>query len=128
LSKSTTKADFCGNENRSLASGDDGGVRLFSTVTENIVGAGGVGTRGSGVSVGGVIIGIALSSAVIGIALSSAVVGISLSSAVLGMGDPCRLIVLISCTSYDRYGLILDGYGSTLSLITSSTDKKKHYI
>ena len=129
LSKSTTKADSCGNENKSCTTisgdssggedtgngeGDDGGGGevIFSTRgAGDIVGTGGVGIRGNGVSTGGVIIGIAV------------------SSAVIGMGDAGRLMVFVSLTSYDRYGLECDGKGPILSLITSSTIVRKgHYV
>ncbi len=136
MSKSTIKGDSCENENIldlggevtifSISGGEivgadggtifstgcgdivgAGGVTIFSTGCGEITGAGGVGIRGNGVSTGSVVIGIAVSSAAVGI------------------GDWCWLIDLISWTSKDLYGLKLDGYGSTLSLITSSTDQKK---
>jgi len=52
-------------------------------------------------------------------------IGIAFSSAETGIGDACPFIDLLSCTSYDLYGLILRGHGPTLSLIISSTNKKQ---
>jgi hypothetical protein len=94
LSKSTIKGDSCENENMFCVGGgvtivstnsgeivDTGGVTTFSGDSGEKFGTGGVGSRGNGVSTGGLLIGIAVSSA----------------TAVIG--DSCRLIDLISCTS-----------------------------
>lgn len=56
-------------------------MAILSTGTGDIVGIGGVGIRGNGMSVGSVVIGIAVSSAVVGI------------------GDACWLVDLVSCNS-----------------------------
>jgi hypothetical protein len=106
LSKSTTNGDSCGNKNIFWIGG---GVIVFSNDGE-IFGTGGVGIRGNDVCIVGVTIGIAI------------------SSASDGIGDWCRLTDVISCTSYDLNGLILRGYGSTLSLIISSTNIQKRIV
>ncbi len=52
-------------------------------------------------------------------------IGIAFSSAETGIDDSYPFIDLLSCTSYDLYGLILRGHGPTLSLRISSTNKKQ---